>query len=74
MNRVYIKYDGSNVVRFNWPGDPVGEWTKLVTNHSVTKDSDAYGLVAEHLDWNGYVDVLYAPNWEFIMIEEDHDN
>ena len=74
MHRVYVKFDGTNDVRFNWPDDPVGKWTVYENSWSVSEDYQAMCLIDWLFDANGYTDVLYSQDWEFIVIEEDHDN
>jgi hypothetical protein len=74
MNRIYVKFDGTNAIRFNWPDDPVGDWSVYNTKHPVRTPHEAIQLLEWILDYNGYTDILYSFNWEFIAIEEDHDN
>lgn len=74
MNRVYIKIDRGNVVRFNWPDEPVGKWDTCICKWPVCSSNAAIQLIEWLFDGNGYTDVLYSQDWEFIVIEEDHDN
>lgn len=74
MHRFYVKYDGSNVVRFNWPGDPVTEWATYECKYPINSEGAAYNFIEWLFDYNGYLSVLYSSDWEAVIIEEDHDN
>jgi hypothetical protein len=75
MNKVvYIKVDGSTTIRFNWPGDRPGDWSIYETKYPIRSSNGAIQLIEWLLDANGYTSILYSSDWEFVVIEEDHDN
>lgn len=74
MKKVFVKYDGSSILRFNWPGDEIGDWSIYEVNRPVHSGDDACGLIEELLSWNGYSEALHYDCVVVNVIEEDHIN